>query len=199
MHSSKTLDDKYSSVYFNRRFVNDSDDAEEQPKKKQKTGQWSFSVSTITEAALSKNSNYTDVMIVNSDGDNALKLLSYYEQISSNSTQGVSCFCNAFDGIESSRNDRHRSSKLSMYVVSTGKKLSIPNMKIVEEGANDGVYWRVWYTHTGTVRELPDVLLQKQVSLPNFTHIALCCQYVFQNRIIEFRYGLFRSGFNYQQ
>ncbi|CAF3306212.1 unnamed protein product [Rotaria socialis] len=209
MHSLKTLNDKYPSIYSNRRFVNDSDDAEEQPKKKQKTEQWSFSASTITEAALSKNSNYTDVMIVNPDGDNALKLLSYYEQNSSNSAQGVSCFCNGFDGIEpgssrvtgveSSRNDRHRSSKLSMYVVSTGKKLSIPNMKMVEEGANDGVYGRVWYTHTGTVRELPDVLLQKQVSLPNFTHIALCCHNFFQNRIIEFRYGLFRSDFNYQQ
>ncbi|CAF1166471.1 unnamed protein product [Rotaria sordida] len=208
-YALKTLDDKYPNIYSNRRAINDNDDTEEQPKKKQKIEQWNFLASSITEAALSKHTNYTDVMIVNPDGDSALKLLSYYEQNNTGGAQAVSCFCNAFDGIEpgSSRvtgvelstNDRHRPSKLSMYIVSTGRKLSIPIMKMVEEGANDGIFGRVWYTHSSTVRELPDILLKKQVSLPNFTHIALCCHNFFQNRIIEFRYGWFRSDFDYQQ
>jgi hypothetical protein len=203
-HALKILNDKYPGVYSSLSVPDPCD--EEQPKKKRKPECWSFLANTITEAALCKNTNYTDVMIVNPDGDSALKLLSYYEQNSVAGAQGVSCFCSGFDGIEpgsnrttgveSSRNMRHRPSLVSMYVVSTGKKLSIPLVKMVEEGANDGVYGRVWYTHTPTVRELPDVSMEKQVTLPNFTHIALGCHQIFQRRTIEFRYSLFRSDFD---
>ena len=208
MYALKTLDDQYPNVYSNRPVSNDMENIEEQPKKKQKIECWKFAASTITEAALAKNTNYTDVMIINPDGDNALKLLSYYEQNSMNGAQGVSSFCTGYDGIEPGssrvtgvelvRNDRQRPSKISMYVVSTGKKLSIPLTKMVEEGANDGLYGRVWYTHSNVVRELPDILKQKQISLPNFTHIALFCHNFFQNRTIEFRYGLFRSDITEQ-
>lgn len=203
LFSLNTLDYQFPDIYSNHAVSNVIEDIEEQPKKKQKTEAWKFVVSTITEAALSKTTNYSDVMIINPDGDNALKHLSYYEQNSMGGAQGVSSFCIGYDGIEPgssrvtgvelSRNDRQRPSKVSMYVVSTGKKLSIPLTKMIEEGANDGVYGRVWYTHSNIVRELPDVLKKKQTSLPNFTHIAFCCHNFFQKRTIEFRYGLFRS------
>lgn len=203
MFSLKKLDDQFPNIYSNHSVDSDIENSEEQPKKKQKIEAWKFVASTITEAALSKTTNYSDVMIINPDGDNALKLLSYYEQNSMGGAQGVSSFCTGYDGIEPGssrvtgvellRNDRQRPSKVSMYVVSTGKKLSIPLTKMIEEGANDGVYGRVWYTHSNIVRELPDVLKQKQTSLPNFTHIAFCCHNFFQKRTIEFRYGLFRS------
>jgi hypothetical protein len=203
-HALKTLDDKYPGVYSSSQVL--VDDVEEQGKKRKKIECWNFLANTITEAALSKNTNHTDVMIVNPDGDSALKLLSYYEQNSVAGAQGVSCFCTGFDGIEpgsnrstgveSLKNQRHRPSLLNMYVVSTGKKLSVPLIKMVEEGANDGVYGRVWYTHTPTVRELPDALMERQVTLPNFTHIALACHQIFQSRTIEFRYSLFRTDFD---
>ncbi len=206
IYALKILDDTYPGIYSNRQTSNDTETNEEPPKKKQKIDSWSFLVSSITEAALSKYTNYTDVMLINPDGDNALKLLSYYEPNTVNGAPGVSWFCNAYDGIEpgtnrvtgveSSSNERDRPSKMSIYVASTGKKLSIPIMKMVEETSNDGVHGRVWYTYNNTVRRLPDILIQKQVSLPNFSHIALGCHSFFQNRIIEFRYGLYRSDFD---
>ena len=63
-----------------------------------------------------------------------------------------------------------------MCVVSTDSKWSIPLVKMVEEGANDSVFGRVWFTYAPTIREFPDVSLQRQVTLPNFTHIACGCQ-----------------------
>ncbi|CAF0740279.1 unnamed protein product [Rotaria sordida] len=72
-------------------------------------------------------------------------------------------------------------------------------MKMIEEEPNYGIYGQVWYINTGIGRELPNVLLQKQVSLPNFTHIVLCCHNFLQNQMIEFRYGLFLSGFDYRR
>ncbi|CAF0965503.1 unnamed protein product [Adineta ricciae] len=206
IHSLKILDKMYPGVYSNRQALHDVDGDEEPPRKKPKTDPWSFVASSVTEAALSKTTNYTDLMVINPDGDNALKLLSYYDQNTIGGAQGVSCFCNAYDGIEPgsnrvtgvelSSNERDRPSKMSMYVVSTGKKLSIPLIKLTEEGANDGIYGRVWYTHSNTVRQLPNILIQKQISLPNFTHVALGCHSFFQDRIIEFRYGLYRSDFD---
>jgi len=72
-------------------------------------------------------------MIFNPGDDSALKLFSYYEQNSMDNAQGVSCFCNAFDGIEpgsnrvtdveSSKNDRNRLSKLTIYITSTKKTM----------------------------------------------------------------------------
>ena len=101
--------------------------------------------------------------------------------------QGVSCFCNAFcdiepgsnrvTGVELSKNERNRPSKLTTYISITGTKLSIPLMKMVEEGANDSIYGRVWYTHTNIVHQLPDTMLEKQISLPNWTHIALSAHF----------------------
>lgn len=112
-----------------------------------------FLVSTITEAAFSRSSNFREVMIVNADEDSALRNLSYYEQNNNGGTQCVSCFCNPSDGIEPgsnrvtdveiSKNDCNRPSKLSIYVGSTGKKLGIPLMKRNEEGTNDGICERV--------------------------------------------------------
>ncbi|CAF2843321.1 unnamed protein product [Rotaria sp. Silwood2] len=203
IYALKTLDNKYPTVYSNRRMMDDIDHNEEQPNKKQKIESWSFLASSMTEAALSKTTNFTDAMVVNPDGDSALKNFSYYEPNTNGSAQGVSCFCNSFDGIEPgsgrvtgvelSMNDRVRPSKLTMYIASTGRKLAIPLMKMANEGGNDGIYGRVWYTYTNTVYELPDVLIEKQVSLPNLTHIAIACHQLFQSRTIEFRYGLFRS------
>jgi hypothetical protein len=204
-HALKMLDNRYPGVYSSCSTHHEDDNNDQTPKKKQKADCWSFLANTITEAALSKNTNHTDVIIVNPDGDSALKLLSYYEQNSVSGAQGVSCFCAGYDGIEpgtnrstgveSSKNKRNRPSLVSMYVVSTGSKLSIPLVKMVEEGANDGVFGRVWFTHTPTVRELPDVLLERQVTLPNFTHVAFGCHGLFQSRTLEFRYSLFRSDF----
>ena len=64
IYALKTLDDKYPNVYSNRRVINDVDHDGEQLKKKQKTEPWNFLASSVTEAALSKNTNYTDMMIV---------------------------------------------------------------------------------------------------------------------------------------
>ena len=115
------------------------------------------------------------MMIINPDGDNVLKLLSYYEQYSMGGAQAVSYFCTEYDGsepdstrvigVELLRNDWQPPSNVSMYVVSTRKKLLIPLTKMIEERANDGVYVRVWYTHSNIVCELWDVLRQKQTSL----------------------------------
>ena len=114
-----------------------------------KRTQWAMLVSTVTEASLSQYMAYSDITLVNQDGDQALKQLNYYDQ----GNTGTAVFCWAVDGCQPGQSRTtgveritHRLSeptKLSLFVASTGSKFAPALLKMNEEKVNDGVFGRV--------------------------------------------------------
>lgn len=150
MYALHELDRSYPG-YYSSNEPSDADQ-EEMPPKKTTTSKrvpWAMLVSTITEAALSQYMSYSDLTIINQDGDQALKHLNYYDQ----GNTGTAVFCWAVDGcqpgqsrttgVERITNRLAEPSKLSIFVASTGSKFAPSFQKFHEEKVNDGVFSRV--------------------------------------------------------
>lgn len=173
----------------------------EKNKKYQSTSEYSMLVSNCTEIALLQNLSKVDTMLLHSDGDVALSKLGYYEQGKSETSGGVSLFCEAFDGLRAgycrgtgvSRLKIERPiALLNFFIASTGNKLVQMLQRFHDYKEQDGVYGRVFFTWCPSISELPKAKGKSFTNIPSYSHFAHAAASLFTNKF-KFRYQVHQS------
>ncbi|UJR24352.1 hypothetical protein I4U23_005729 [Adineta vaga] len=191
--------DRYSSAKQNLNNENDDNDRNihlEKNKNKSQELEYSLVVSNTTEVALLTNLAKINTILLHSDGDVALGKLGYYEQGKNETSDGVSLFCDASDGIRGgfirgtgvSQIKINRPVALfNMFVASTGTKLTSMLQRFHETRIQDGVFARVFFTWCQSINELPKIKSKSFTHIPSFSHFAHSVAYFFNNQF-QFRY-----------
>lgn len=188
----------YSSSFNEQSNNNDNINNSNANKSKTKpnTDEYSLIVSNITEVGLLNNLAKTNTILVHPDGDVSLSKFGYYEQGKSETSAGVSLFCDASDGI---REGFYRGTGVSqvkierpvalfnMFIASTGTKLAYMLQRFYERHEQDGVYGRVFFSWCPTVTDLPTPTLTRFTNIASFSHFSYATAAFFQ-RHFEFRY-----------